>query len=647
MANRLQFAKSPYLQQHAANPVDWFPWEEAAFEQARRENKPIFLSIGYATCHWCHVMARESFSNTQIAQILNRYFIAIKVDKEERPDLDQIYMTICQALTGSGGWPLNLILTPQKQAFWAGTYFPPFSSSGRPGLTEILSQIGQSWEQNPDQLVQSAQNINAALDKYFTTSWAGQWPPNCSQEAFQYFQKNFDPKFGGFGSAPKFPRPAVLSFLLRYYFRTQEPLALKMVEVTLQKMYSGGIYDQLGFGFARYSTDRQWLIPHFEKMLYDNAQLASIYLEAYQITQNPLYSQVVQEILTWLNREMLAPEGAFYAALDADSEGQEGLYYRWSAAEIKQVLGSARLNKWKEVYGLKQEVLLRLNLEKSCPAERQELFQHREQRTRPALDRQILTGWNCLTIAALAKAARILQNPQYYQRAKQALEFILAKLVNTQGRLLARYCQGEAAYPACLDDYAALVRALLELYPTDFDPQWLKQAIFWQKEQDRLFLDQDNYFFTGSDSEALPFRSKEVYDGAIPSGNSVSALNLLQLGQLTGNSAYQEQTERLLNSLAQALNYNSPFLLQAVEFLLAPRQELTLVSEQPVPLELVKAFLPNLALLVKKTGLEEIAPFTAEMSSQNGQTTYYLCQNQSCQEPTNDWKKVKESLGIN
>ncbi len=646
MANRLQFAKSPYLQQHAANPVDWFPWEEAAFEQAQRENKPVFLSIGYATCHWCHVMAKESFSNPEIAAILNRYFIAIKVDKEERPDLDQIYMNVCQALTGSGGWPLNLILTPQKQAFWAGTYFPPFSSPERPGLADILTQIGQSWQKNPAELKNSAHSIQSALKQYFQTSWSGKWSKNCSQEAFQAFCQSFDKQYGGFGSAPKFPMPAILSFLLRYHFRTGEPLALEMVETTLQKMYSGGIYDQLGFGFARYSTDRQWLVPHFEKMLYDNAQLTSISLEAYQITQNPFYAQIAQEILTWLRQEMLAPEGAFYAALDADSEGQEGLYYLWTAEEIEQVLGWERCKKWKQVYGLKKQILIRLNLHQNCPAERQDLFRHRQKRVKPALDRQILTGWNCLAITALAQAARILDQPEYYHMAQQALEFILTRLVNTQGRLLTRFCQDEAAYPACLDDYANLVQALLAMYSADFDPKWLKQAVFWQKEQDRLFLDQDNYFFTGSDSEALPFRSKEFVDGATPAGNSVAALNLLHLGQLTGNPSYQEQAERLLNSLAQILNHNSPFLLQAAELLLSARQELSIVAEQPLPPELLKAFLPNLALLVKKPGLEEMAPFTAEMTSHNKQTTYYLCQNQSCQEPITDWPALKTSLQL-
>jgi len=491
--NRLVYEKSPYLLQHKNNPVDWFPWGEEAFVRAREEGKLIFLSIGYSTCHWCHVMERESFEDEEVAWFLNRHYISIKVDREERPDIDHIYMEVCQAMTGQGGWPLTVVMTPDKQPVFAGTYFPKRGRWGKPGLLEILKQIQEKWEVEKEKIVGVGMRVTEAIQLRQFSSGEDLSKATLDQ-AFQQFCNSFDPVYGGFGPAPKFPTPHNLMFLLRYWKMTREHEALAMVEKTLAAMHNGGIYDHIGFGFARYSTDREWLVPHFEKMLYDNALLAIAYLEAYQVTGNNRYARVAREIFTYVLRNMTSQEGGFYSAEDADSEGEEGKFYLWVPEEIKGILGEEEGEYYCRLFGITQEGNFEgrsiPNLILSCTDERagllkiddqellgmlelveesrRKLFIEREKRVHPFKDDKILTAWNGLMIAALAKGSRVLNNPEYSRAAARAVEFIWQKLRRQDGRLLARYRDEEAAFLAYLDDYAFLVWGLIELYEAAF-----------------------------------------------------------------------------------------------------------------------------------------------------------------------------------
>jgi uncharacterized protein len=688
--NRLAREKSPYLLQHASNPVDWRPWGEEAFELARREDRPIFLSIGYSTCHWCHVMERESFEQEDVARILNEHFVPIKVDREERPDIDQIYMTVCQALTGSGGWPLTVILTPDRRPFFAGTYFPPETRFGRPGLKEILYQIIGAWEQQRGRVAEAADQITREIQPHFAGSPGEALGAGTVRLAFEQLASRYDEAHGGFGGAPKFPTAHVLAFLLRHWLRAGEPRALEMVETTLQAMRRGGIYDHVGFGFHRYSTDREWLVPHFEKMLYDQALLTIVYVEAYQATGNPLYGAVAKEIAAYVLRDMTSPEGAFYSAEDADSEGEEGKFYVWRRPEVESLLGAEEAALFCRAYRIEAEgnwrdeatggapgtniphlgedpaaIARELGIEpgelaRRLEAARQKLFEARARRVRPHKDDKVLTSWNGLMIAALSKAAQAFDDQSYAKAAERALDFITAKLVREDGRLLARYRDGEAAHPAYLDDYAFVAWGLLELYEATFAARHLDAARRLAHEMERLFRDAQGggYFFTGEDGETLLARAKEIYDGAAPSGNSVAALVLLRLGRITGDPAFERNADaifRAFSGTAARMPTAHTQLLVALDFALGPTREIVIAGEMSDPearamaREVRRRFLPRKVLLWNapdeaKT-LETIAPFVKGQTPRSGRPAAYVCENYACRAPVTSAGELGRLLG--
>jgi len=657
--NRLNNEKSPYLLQHASNPVDWYPWCEEAFYLAKRDNKPIFLSIGYSSCHWCHVMAHESFEDEGVAELLNQGFISIKVDREERPDIDHIYMMVCQALTGSGGWPLTIIMDADKKPFYAATYLPRHSRGGLPGLMELLPRIVALWDQERDSLLESAEQISQLIHQEEDQIEGQDLSQDLFTTAYKQYARAFDGEWGGFGAAPKFPTPHNLLFLLRYFHFEKETKALDMVEKTLQSMYRGGIYDHIGFGFARYSTDRQWLVPHFEKMLYDNALLAMAYLETYQLSGEEFYVNVAREIFSYVIRDMTHPEGGFYSAEDADSEGEEGKFYLWTRQEIKGILGdraeqfarSFDINEpgnfeGKNIPNLRHNqhfMKQRAELKK----ERQILWVQREKRVKPLKDDKILTAWNGLMIAAFAMGARILKDDVYLQAAKRAVDFVLANLRRQDGRLLARYREGKAEYLAYAADYAYFIWGLIELYEADFDNQYLLTALELNDDLLKYFWDQKNsgLFFYGLDAEQLLTHPKEHYDGAIPSDNAVATLNFLRLARLSGNTELEVKADQALARFASSIKEHPTghaFWLTAASFKLFPAREVVIASD-PDSIdvsEIMKHFHsqynPNTTLIYKTegdNGLDKQAAYLQDMHSINGQVTAYICEKFACQEP--------------
>ncbi|MEN3037834.1 MAG: thioredoxin domain-containing protein, partial [Candidatus Kryptonium sp.] len=509
--NRLINEKSPYLLQHAENPVDWYPWCDEAFEKAKVEDKPIFLSIGYSTCHWCHVMEKESFEDEEVAKILNENFVSIKVDREERPDIDSVYMSVCQAMTGHGGWPLTIIMTPDKKPFFAGTYIPKHSRFGRIGLIDLLQRVSHLWKENKEKLLSLADEITTDLKQAFSQSIVNDTiDESVLSLAYDQLKSQFDPEYGGFGKAPKFPIPHNLMFLLRYWRKTGNPKALEMVEQTLNSMYLGGIYDHIGFGFHRYSTDRYWLLPHFEKMLYDQALLLIAYLETYQATQNQKYARICNEISSYVLRNLTNPNGGFFSAEDADSEGEEGKFYLWEFNELKEILNQEEFNfvvgkfniqidgnyydevrkskTGKNIFYL-TEHLSNENITK-WETIRQKLFKYREQRIHPLKDDKILTDWNGLMICAFARAYSVLRNENYLNIAKNSADFILKNLLK-DGKLLHRFRDGEAKINAYLDDYAFLIWGLIELYEASFETKYLRNAIVLTEKMIQLFWDDE------------------------------------------------------------------------------------------------------------------------------------------------------------
>jgi uncharacterized protein YyaL (SSP411 family) len=664
-ANRLIHEKSPYLLQHAHNPVDWFPWSDEAFQKAKSEDKPIFLSIGYSTCHWCHVMERESFEDTEVAEILNKNFISIKVDREERPDIDHIYMNVCQALTGHGGWPLTIFMTPDKKPFYAGTYFPKNSRMGMPGLIDILGSVHSAWTNSRETLLKSSEQILNALndrsDILEPDSEEG-LSENIFYEAFSEFKYDFDNIYGGFGNAPKFPTPHNLFFLLRYWYNTKDEYALKMVEQTLEAMHKGGIYDHIGFGFSRYSTDKKWLVPHFEKMLYDNALLAIAYLEAYQATKKSEYADIANEIFTYVLRDMTSPEGGFYSAEDADSEGEEGKFYVWSVNEIKQVLGNTDGEKYCKYYditphgnfeGLNIPNLIKTSIpegEKAFVEEcRKKLFEHREKRVHPYKDDKILTSWNGLMIAAMAIGGRVLGEEKYTKAAEKAVDFIFSKLISSNGRLLARYRDGNSAYPAYVDDYAFLIWGLIELYETTYKPIYLKRSLKLNDDLIKYFWDTTSggLYHYGNDSEQLIIRSKEIYDGATPSGNSVATLNFLRLARLTGQSELEDKAYSQFSTFGRSIERfarGHSFFLTSLLFAKSKSKEVVIVGNENMELsnmvniirEDFRPFTLSMFYSNKHEDLKELAPFIENYKPVEGKTTAYVCENFACQAPITD-----------
>ncbi len=676
--NRLIFEKSPYLLLHAANPIDWFPWSEEAFEKARREGKPIFLSIGYSTCHWCHVMEDESFADAVVAEILNRAFVSIKVDREERPDIDQVYMTVSRMLTGGGGWPLTILMTPEKKPFFAGTYIPKEARFGRQGLLELLTRVEELWKGERKRVVDSAEGIAEALSRVGAPG-TGRIPGReVLAAAYKSLEGSYDEKYGGFGRAPKFPRPHVFQFLLRYGLREEKSRAVEMTRVSLTSLRRGGIYDQLGYGFHRYSTDRTFLTPHFEKMLYDQALLALAYLEAYQVTGEELFADTAGEIFTYVLRDMTSAEGGFFSAEDADSEGEEGKFYLWSYDEILKVIGTKEGRLLADIFNARPEGNYReeasgepagrniLHLGRNPPAgdafqrNRDLLFRHRRHRIPPLRDDKVLTSWNGLMVAALARGGSVLGEERSTKAAEKAARLILDRMRAEDGRLLRRYRQGEAALPAYLDDYAFLVYGLIELYEATFDTRYLSGAKELNGEMIELFWDGEHggLLFSGAGNERLILDLKESYDGATPSGNSVALFNLLRLARLTGDAALEKKAEELLLAFGQALE-NAPaghtMMLTAFDFLRGPTKEIVIVgrpddrSTRKMLGEVRKGFRPNQVVLLRPPGEEgadlvRLAPYTEYMKMQGGKATAYICVNYTCKSPITDLETLREKL---
>ncbi|MBY9012632.1 MAG: thioredoxin domain-containing protein [Candidatus Lokiarchaeota archaeon] len=678
--NKLITEKSPYLLQHANNPVEWYAWGEEAFEKAKLEDKPIFLSIGYSTCHWCHVMAHESFEDPYVAKLLNEAFISIKVDREERPDIDKIYMTVCQLMTGSGGWPLTIIMTPDKKPFFAGTYFPKESRFGRTGLVDLIKRVKDLWTNERKQLVESSEKITFALQDASTESPGGSLTDKVLKTAYSQLSGRYDSKNGGFGTAPKFPTPHNLLFLLRYWKRSADKEALNMVEKTLKSMRMGGIYDHIGFGFHRYSTDPNWLVPHFEKMLYDQALLTLAYLEAYQATGIEEFATTAREILAYVLRDMTSQEGAFFSAEDADSEGEEGKFYVWSKKEIEEILGVEDAEGFSKSYNVNEDgnfldEATRRKTEKnilhltSSLAEtqnnhikslRDKLFEAREKRVRPHKDDKVLTDWNGLMIAAFAKAGYIFNDPKYIQIAKKAVTFIFDQMMDSEGRLLHRYREGGADILAFVDDYAFLIWGLINLYESSFETQYLEKAIMLTEEQLKLFWDSSigAFFFTAEDTESLLTRQKETYDGAIPSGNSVSMLNLLRLAQITGNDEYEKKADHLGRVFAENIR-TSPvahtLMMVAVDYAVGPTYSLVIAGDSgkkdtiSMINEIRKQFLPNKSLIFRPTEetnpeIDKYSNFIQFFDKYEEKATAFVCINKTCKAPTNDINKALEYL---
>ncbi len=645
--------------QHKDNPVDWYPWGAEAFAAAKREDKPVFLSIGYSTCHWCHVMAHESFEDPAVAEIL-RDFICIKVDREERPDIDAVYMDVCQALTGSGGWPLTVLMTPEQKPFFAGTYFPKRSRYGRPGLMDLLRQVKNLWDSQRPQLLKAGDDITQILQ---TRQKSGTGTPGKAvlERAYGLFRQSFDPGFGGFGLAPKFPAPHNLMFLLRYAASEKAPGALAMVEKTLDAMARGGIFDQIGGGFSRYSTDEKWLVPHFEKMLYDNALLIPVYLEAYQRTGNASYADIARRTADYILEELTGPQGCFYCGQDADSDGEEGKYYTFTPEEVKAVLGQEKGNEFCRLYGIsdrgnfeEKSIPNRIGQKEAPwqPPELEKLYAYRKKRAFLHKDDKVLLSWNAWAMIAMAQAGFILEEHRYLQAAVAAQRFIEEKMTDGRNRLYHRYRDGDAAHVGQLDDYAVYALALLELYRRTLDAAYLKQAIFRAEQMVELFEDQENggYFLGAHDAERLIARPKEVYDGAIPSGNAVAAMVLGQIGALGADSVWQERADRQLCFLTgQIRDYPAghAFSLLAVANSLYRHRELICAGKK-IPAELMDYLRTHPAQdvgLIFKSGenkelLAQILPFTWDYPVPEAGVRYYLCENGTCRAPVDDFKEL-------
>jgi len=682
--NRLINSKSPYLLLHAHNPVDWYPWGEEAFVKARKENKPIFLSVGYSTCHWCHVMAHESFENPQIAKTMNDNFICIKVDREERPDVDSVYMTFVQATTGGGGWPMSVWLTPDLKPFFGGSYYPPEE------FTSMLEKIAAAWRTDHDKILASGNAMASQLRQFTETS-----PPASFglgnillDQAYDQIKSSYEPSYGGFGDAPKFPRPVALNFMLRYYSQTGTKDALDMSLFTLRKMADGGIHDQIGGGFHRYSTDNRWHVPHFEKMLYDQAQLANAYLDAYQITHDKFFADVARDIFAYVQREMTGEQGQFYSAEDADSPlpgspsvHAEGADYVWEEKETVAALGNASAEIYNYYYGIEkngnvendprgefpnknvliishtvEETAKKFDkspdkIQKILADARQKLFIVRAKRPQPHLDDKTITAWNGLMISAYARAYQVLDDPQYLAAATKSAQFVKAKLYDARtGKLIRRYRAGEATIDGFADDYAFFIQGLLDLYEASFDINDLAWASDLQKKQNELFWDKDHagYFSTAGQDPNILLRIKEDYDGAEPSPNSVAAMNLLRLSQMLDEKTFREMAEKTLSAFGQRLQQAPgalPQMLVALDFSLKEPKQIVIAGKPDATdtLAMLRAvhgqFLPNKIVLLADGGegqafLAKHIEFIQGIPAKNVNATAFVCENYGCQLPT-------------
>ncbi|MFT5206364.1 MAG: hypothetical protein ACI9CF_000099 [Candidatus Omnitrophota bacterium] len=693
--NELVHEKSPYLLQHAHNPVNWYPWGAKAFEKAKTENKPIFLSIGYSTCHWCHVMEEESFENEAVAALLNQNFISIKVDREERPDIDQIYMSFVIATTGSGGWPMSVFLTPDRNPFYGGTYFPPDDRYGRPGFKSVLTKLSESWKEKREEIEKSGTSFVDYFNQHNASTDEELPDASFLTNAYRLMSENHDKADGGFGSAPKFPSPHSLMFLMRYFQSTGEQQALAMSTLTLDKMADGGIYDRLAGGFHRYSVDKEWFVPHFEKMLYDQAMLLKAYSEAYNITQKPLYASVIRETVDYLLRDLLAPEGAFYSAEDADSFDpidpnikREGAFYVWSWTDLTQVLSDEELNLAAYIWGLdpggnvqedphheftNQNILHQVKTELEATSKfnktleeintstkqiQKKLFALQQSRPRPHLDDKILTDWNGLLISALAKSAKALDEPKFTQAAEGAAEFLLNTMKQPDGTLYHRFRKGEAGIAGQLDDYVFLAEGLMDLYSVTAKVSYLIEAQDLMDIAIRDFWDEEteSFFMTGKDQIGyLIVRPKNFHDGATPSGNSSAITVLLKLSKMTQNKLYAEIASKLLSTFKPQLS-SGPLshsqALNGLNFWVGPTSEVVIKgdpqsNETQALVEIVQStYLPNSIVLFNypEQSLETFAPWTQKQTLIDSKPTAYVCKDYVCGLPTNEINKLKELL---
>jgi uncharacterized protein YyaL (SSP411 family) len=676
--NRLADETSPYLLQHAHNPVDWFPWGEEALTTARNEGKPIFLSIGYSACHWCHVMERESFENEGTAALMNELFVNIKVDREERPDLDAIYMDAVQALTGQGGWPMSVFLTPDGQPFYGGTYYPPEPRYGMPSFPQVLQSIASTYQRDQDKVTEQASRLTEMLNRTsIMASEASDLGPEVLDEAIATLNENFDEENGGFGSQPKFPQPMTLDFAMSQYARTGDEEALYMAELTLFKMANGGIYDQLGGGFHRYSVDAYWLAPHFEKMLYDNAQLLRSNLNAWRITGRPIYRRVVEETIDYVLREMTAPEGGFYSTQDADSEGEEGKFFLWKPAEIQTVLGPQMAAVFEDFYDVSERgnfegsnilnivkttedvgerfTLSRTDVEQSLSISRLALFAEREKRIKPDRDDKILTEWNGLMIHALADCGAALEREDALTAACSAADFVLSNMSQPDGRLFRSYKDERARFNAYLEDYAAFIRALIALYEATFELRWLGEASRLTSIMFEQFHDAERggFYQTGADHEQLVVRRKDFVDNAIPSGNSLAAEALLRLGVLVDRQDYRDEASRILLLMKDSMGQQPTGfgrLLGALDTLLTPSQEVAIVGDpddeatQALLKQVRKRYLPHTVLALKRPDEKSDLPLLADRTLVDGKPAAYVCENFACKLPVNTPEELSALL---
>lgn len=685
--NKLINEKSPYLLQHAHNPVNWYPWSDEAFEKAKQEDKPIFLSIGYSTCHWCHVMEHESFEDEEVAELMNDVFVSIKVDREERPDIDNIYMTICQMMTGGGGWPLSVVLTPDRQPFFSGTYFPKESLYGRIGFKDLILNINDAWKNKRSDVDESADKITAFFKDNIKSQPGESITEPTLDKAYEYFSDEFDEEFGGFGNAPKFPSPHNLLFLLSYHNRASSHSALQMVEKTLMQMRLGGVWDHVGYGFHRYSTDREWLVPHFEKMLYDQSMLLYAYTEAYKVTGNESFKDTALNTCEYVIRDMTSDEGAFYSAEDADSEGVEGKFYVWSTEELKEILTEEEYELTKNIYNIKDDGnfleestrsltgdnILHLtkplelladdsnhtvdSLNIKLDSIRDKLFNYREKRIHPYKDDKVLTDWNGLMISAITKAGVTFNNNELIEAAIHSYAFVQRELV-INGKLYHRYRDCDASIDAHLDDYAFLINGVLELYNATFDTQYLKDAIVYLDESLNQFWDDQSggFFFTSTKTKNLIARTKEDYDAAIPSGNSVMLHNLISLYRLTARAIYNEKADELIKAFSPKIKKTPQaytHFLYGVSKLFEDSKEIVIVGDaidaerDEVITEIRRNKIDVTVLLIRaddKKRLIELAPFIDDYKQLENKTTYYVCKNFACNQPTTDPQKALQFL---
>ncbi|MGD8718265.1 MAG: thioredoxin domain-containing protein [Candidatus Zixiibacteriota bacterium] len=673
-ANRLAGENSPYLLAHAHDPVDWHPWGEEAFARARAEDKAVFLSVGYSTCHWCHVMQRESFQNPEIAAQMNAAFVCVKVDREERPDVDHLYMAACQVMSGAGGWPLTVVMTPEGRPFFAGTYFPPQARYGRPGMDELVPRLAGLWAERRDEAAAASDEVVGLLSRMSGGAGGGELTEDLLRTAFAELAADFDERNGGFGRAPKFPMPVNLLFLLRYGRRAGNAPAREMAGKALRAMRRGGVYDQLGFGFHRYSTDAEWRVPHFEKMLYDQALLAMAYAEAYQAAGDPFYEETAREVFEYVGRDLTSPDGTFYAAEDADSEGEEGRYYLWTVDEIRAALPPEEAAAVISAYGVKVEgnfadeagdgppgrnVLYLEGPETAdLAAAREKLLAVRGERLRPHRDEKILADWNGLMIAAYAKAARAFGEATYAGSARRAADFVLRRMRDREGRLYHSRRESGDGVPAFLDDYAFLTWGLIELYEATFEVSYLASALDLAVDTWGLFWDHEAgaFHFTPAREGGLIVRKKEFYDGAVPSGNAVATVNLLRLARLTGDAVWEERAAAATRAMAGPAARSpagTPFFLAAADWALGSSLEVVVAGDAAAPdtREMLRAlgrvYLPHAVVLFKAAGDDELgsyAEYTKTLKAINGRATAYVCRDFACRTPTNDVNELINSL---